>query len=372
MTLPTTAQQIFSTLAPDGTLTVEVRDVPVPQPKGSKVLVKMVAAPINPSDLAGLFSLADLENAQYSPGKVVATMPDAMVKASAARIGVDVPVGIEGAGTVVAAGDDAAAQALMGKDVACVTLHSYSQYCLVDAAMCIPLPAGTDLEMAAASYVNPMTALGFVETLRHEGFGAMVHTAAASNLGQMLVRICKEDSIPLVNVVRSAEQEKILRDLGAEHVVDSSKDSFTADLAAAIKATDAMMAFDPIGGGMIVGQILQAMEQVALTSGPQGRYGSARMKKLYSYGILDMRPITIPRNIGFSWSVEGWLLQPWLEKLGPDVAARMQQRVVDGLSTTFASHYSQRVDLAGALTRDAALTYNARRTGEKCLIRPNG
>ncbi len=366
----TTGKQLFTTLAADGTLTVEVAETEFPAPTGNQVLVRMEAAPINPSDLALLFGGADLENAEYSPGRIVAQMPPAFAAAAKARHGQRLPVGNEGAGTVVAAGEGATAQALVGQRVACVPGHAFSEYAIADAAMCLPL-GDHSAEEGASSFVNPMTALGFAETARSEGQRAIIHAAAASNLGQMLVRICQEDGLELVNIVRKPEQAEILRGLGAKHIVDSSASDFMAQLRAAIEATGAFLGFDPIGGGTMADSCLKAMEQVAASRmGEYNRYGSNQQKKMYIYGRLDLGPTILTPAYGFGWTLSGWLLTPFMARAGMETVGRMRQRVLAGLTTTFASNYKRKVSLEQMLERNAALDYRAMRTGEKYLVTP--
>lgn len=369
--MTTTGKQIFSTLA-DGKLTVEVVETDFPDPTGNRVLVRMEAAPINPSDLALLTGAADLDNAEYSPGKFVATMPEPFNSAQKGRHGQRLPVGNEGAGTVVAAGDSEAAQALIGQRVACVPGNAYSEYCLADAAMCLPL-GNISSEGGASAFVNPMTALGFVETARMEKQGAILHTVAASNLGQMLVKICQEDDLPLVNIVRKAEQVELLSGLGASHIVNSSEDDFFDQLCNAIDATGAYLGFDPIGGGKMVDTCFRAMEQVAVRKMTEySRYGSDQPKKMYIYGRLDFAPTTLTPAYGFGWTLSGWLLFPFLQRAGMETVARMRRRVLDGLETTFASSYKRKVTLEEMLTKEAVLDYRAMKTGEKYLVTPHG
>jgi NADPH:quinone reductase-like Zn-dependent oxidoreductase len=334
------------------------------------VLIRIEAAPINPSDLGLLFGAADLANADYSDGRIVAPLAEPAQRAMAARLGEAMPVGNEGAGTVIAAGDQA--QALLGQRVACVGGGMYAQYRIVDARACLPLPEGITAEQGAAAFVNPLTALGFVATMKRDGHTALVHTAAASNLGQMLVKICAEDGIPLVNLVRSPAQVALLKDIGADHVVDTSAESFKNDLTAALTATGATVAFDAIGGGTLTGQILAAMEKVASSGAAYSRYGSNTWKQVYTYGMLDTGPTVINRTFGFAWGLSGWLLTPFLTSLAPAEAEALRRRVVAGLTTTFASSYKAKVSLPEMLTREAALAYNAKRTGEKYLVVPNG
>ena len=363
--------KLLSTLGEDGRLTVELADETLPPPQNDEVLVRVEAAPINPSDLALLFASADLENAEYGEGRIVARMPDAARRALAGSVGEPMTVGNEGAGTVIDAGGSPEAQALLGKRVALISGGMFAQYRIVNARACMILPDDVTAEQGASAFVNPMTALGFVETMKREGHKAIVHTAAASNLGQMLVRIAQEDGVPIVNIVRNDAQVAVLEDIGAEHVINSSDDGFPARLEAAIAATGATIAFDAIGGGHLVSQILHAMEQVASKDAPYSRYGSDSAKQAYIYGALDLSPTILTRSFGFGWSVGGWLLFPFLQKAGAETIERMKRRVMDNITTTFASHYKGHISLSQALSREAVLTYNARRTGEKYLIVPN-
>jgi NADPH2:quinone reductase len=282
------------------------------------------------------------------------------------------PVGNEGAGTVIAAGSGAAAQALLGKTVAALGGAMYSQYRTVKVGLCLPLPPGTSAAEGASCFVNPLTALGMTETMRREGHKALVHTAAASNLGQMLNRICRADGIALVNIVRKPEQEALLREQGAVHVVSTASPRFVAELIEALVATGATLAFDAIGGGKLAGQILGAMEAALNRSAKEySRYGSTTHKQVYLYGGLDTGPTEFSRNFGMTWGMGGWLLFPFLQKVGPARAQELKSRVAAELKTTFASHYSQRLSMAEALRLDNIAVYNKRATGEKFLINPN-
>lgn len=365
-----TGKQLFTTLESNGTLTVAIEEVAVPEPTGNQVLVKMEAAPINPSDLAILTGAADLENADYSEGKFVATMPEPFNSGQKARHGTKLPAGNEGAGTVVATGDSDMAKALDGQRVACVPGSAYSQYCIADAAMCLPL-GDHSAEDGASAFVNPMTALGFVENAKADGQKAIVHTAAASNLGQMLIRICQEDGIDLVNIVRKAEHVELLKGLGATYVVNSSDDDFMDQLRKAIDATDAFYGFDPIGGGKATDNVFKAMEQVAVSKMTDySRYGSNQQKRMFIYGRLDLGPTILTPSYGFGWTLSGWLLTPFLQQAGMETVGRMRRRVLDNLTTTFASSYKKRVNLEEMLTKDAVLDYREMKTGEKYLVTP--
>jgi len=366
----TTGKQLRSTLSEDGALTLELVETEFPAPTGRQVLVRMEAAPINPSDLILISAGVDLENADYSAGKVVAQMDPRYLATQGSRVGQSLQVGNEGAGTVIATGDDPMAAALMGQRVGCVPLHAYGEYATVDALMCLPL-GDHSAEAGAGSFVNPLTALGFVETARMEGHDAIIHAAAASNLGQMLGRICRADGMGLVNIVRRDEQVELLRGQGAEHVVNSAADDFMGQLTSAIDATGAFLGFDPIGGGRTTDICLQAMERVAASRMTEySRYGSNHPKKMYIYGRLSPGETVLTPSYGFAWTVSGWLLTPFMEHAGMEVVGRMRKRVVDELTTTFASHYKEKVSLEGMLTRDAMLDYSRMATGEKYLVVP--
>lgn len=373
--LPATARQIRSLLTAEGELIVSLRRAPMPTPKDDEVLIRVEATPINPSDLGLLFGAADL-SALKSVGSadepaVSAPMPAPAMKALAARIGDAALVGNEGAGTVVAAGSSPQAQALLGKTVAAIPGGMYSEYAVAKAAVCVPLPAGVTPAQGASIFVNPLTALGMVETMRRGGHKAIVHTAAASNLGQMLNRVCLKDGIGLVNVVRSEAQEKLLREQGATHVCNSSAENFAADLTEQIAATGATVAFDAIGGGGLASQILSSMETALARAGTgYSRYGSTTLKQVYIYGALDMGPTVLKRNFGFAFSISGWLLFPFLESIGTDAARGLQMRVLSELGSTFASHYAREITLAEMLQPEVISVYTQRTTGAKYLVTP--
>ena len=374
--IPTTNRQIRSLVTGDGLLELSIASVDVPEPAPHEVLVRIEAAPINPSDLGLLLSTADLETATTSGTAespvVTATIPPQTLRGLAARIGESMPVGNEGAGVVVAAGSSDEAQALVGRTVAIIGGATYAEYRCLPATMCLALPDGTDPAQGASCFVNPLTALGMVETMRMEGHHALVHTAAASNLGQMLNRICIADGVPLVNIVRRTEQEELLRGLGAIHVCNSTSPTFMDDLTHALTDTGATIAFDAIGGGRQAGQILAGMEAAANANATEySRYGSTVHKQVYIYGGLDRGPTEFVRNFGMAWGIGGWLLTPFLGKIGLSGLERLRARVVAELATTFASHYTDEVSLAGALGLDAINAYARQATGQKFLIRPS-
>jgi len=373
--LPESALELRSLVTPDGMLELSLHDVDIPTPSADQVVVRVEASPVNPSDLGLLIPGADMSAATVTgpPERPVVTapLPPGALTQLSVRVGQSLPVGNEGAGTVVAAGESAAAQALLGKVVGIAGGAMYSQYRVVNATACLVLPDGATAKDGASSFVNPLTALGMVETMRREGHSALVHTAAASNLGQMLVKICLADGVPLVNIVRKAEQEAILRDLGAEYVCNSTAPTFEQDLVDALKATSATLAFDATGGGTLASQILGGMEQAANATATQySRYGSAVHKQVYIYGSLDTSPTVLTRNFGMAWGVGGWLLTPFLAGAGPEVIARLRARVAAELTTTFASTYTQEVSLAGLLRPEAFTSYLKKATGEKFLVTP--
>jgi NADPH:quinone reductase len=373
--IPATALQLRSLVTADQTVELFLETVEVPEPGPGEVLVRVEAAPINPSDLGVLLAGADVSAAVWSGSAdrpvVTAPLPDAAMRAVKGRVGMAMPAGNEGAGTVVAAGSSAAAEALLGKIVAVAGGAMYAQYRCVDVSLCLELPEGTQAIDGASSVVNPMTALGMVETMRLENHVALAHTAAASNLGQMLNRLCVQEQIPLVNVVRRREQEELLRSAGAAYVCNSTSPAFTDELTAALTATAATLAFDATGGGRLASQLLTCMEAAATTAaGSYSRYGSAVHKQVYIYGSLDRGPTELTRNYGMAWGVGGWLLTPFLQKIGPDGLERLRSRVAAGLTTTFASSYTNQVSLAGALQPDAIAAYARQATGSKYLIIP--
>ncbi|MDT5277335.1 MAG: NADPH:quinone reductase, partial [Mycobacterium sp.] len=311
--LPDNALELRSLVTSRGTLELSLHDVPVPSPAANEVLVRVEASPINPSDLGVLIAGADMATATVAGTSerpvVTATLKDAALKGLTARVDTPLPVGNEGAGTVVAAGSSSAAQALLGKTVGIAGGGMYTQYRAVDASACLVLPEGVTAKDGASSFVNPLTALGMLETMRREGHSGLVHTAAASNLGQMLVKLCIKDDVPLVNIVRKPDQEELLRSLGAVHVLNSESPSFSTDLVEALKATSATLAFDATGGGTLASQILNGMEQAASsTAAEYSRYGSTVHKQAYIYGGLDTGPTTLTRNFGMAWGLGGWLL----------------------------------------------------------------
>ena len=371
-----TGLQLRSLIKKSGDLEISLVRVPTPEPGPDEVVVRVEAAPINPSDLGLLVGAADMTTAKSSGTKespvITAKLSEAGMKAMAGRLDESMPVGNEGAGVVIKTGSLDAAKALMGKTVAMIGGAMYSQYRCLRVAECLPLPAGTTPAEGASCFVNPLTSLGMTETMRREGHKALVHTAAASNLGQMLNKICLKDGIGLVNIVRSAQQAEILRRIGAKHVVDSTAPTFMDDLTEALVQTGATLAFDAIGGGKLAGQILTAMETaVNKTAKVYSRYGSSVHKQVYIYGGLDLGPTILNRAFGMAWGIGGWLLFPFLQKIGPADGAKLRQRVVDELKTTFASHYTQVVSLPEALQPNHIAVYAKRATGEKYLINPN-
>ena len=374
--LPTGSLELRSLVTERGTLELSLDEVSVTAPTSGQVLVRVEAAPINPSDLGLLLAGADMASAtvEGTSERPVVTVPlaDGALRALAGRVGKSLPVGNEGAGIVVAAGESPEAQALLGRTVAIAGGAMYAQYRTFEASACLVLPEGMSARDGASSFVNPLTALGMIETMRREGHSGLVHTAAASNLGQMLVKLCLEEQVPLVNIVRKSEQEALLRSIGAIYVCNSAAPSFMRDLIEALSATSATLGFDATGGGNLASQILTAMEAAAnATAGEYSRYGSTVRKQVYIYGGLDRSPTTLTRNFGFAWGVGGWLLTPFLQSIGPEAFGQLRARVAAGLTTTFASSYTSEISLPDVLDPAVFTRYAKQATGEKFLVNPH-
>jgi len=371
-----TNTQLTSTINNDNKLTLALKNIDMPTPQADEVVVRIEAAPLNPSDLGVLFSAADMSTAKQTGTDhnpvITANVPSQFMPSLEKRVGKAVAVGNEGAGTVVAAGSSPAAQALMGKTVAVIGGGTYRQYLCTKVQSCLELKEGTTAKEGASSFVNPLTALAMVETMRAEGHKAIIHAAAASNLGQMLNRICIADGVDLINIVRKPEQETLLRNMGAKYVVNSSSDTFIDDLTAAIIETGATISFDPIGGGQLTSDILNCMEVAAARDMKEhSLYGSDTFKQAYIYGALDRGPITLNRNFGFAWAVSGFLLFNALGKLGTETVMKMRKRVADEITTTFASNYTHEVTLAEVLKLESIAAYSKQATGEKFLVKPH-
>lgn len=372
--LPETMRQLTSEAKDNGTIEIRIRRVPVPTPKPGQLLIKVEATPINPSDLALLLGVADPSQADVSGSgddKVVTMpLPEQAMRMMAGRVNKSMPVGNEGAGTVVAAGSDEG-KGMVGRKVAAAGGEMYAEYRAVPMQLCMPLPEDATARDGASSFVNPMTSLAMTEVMKRDGAKALVHTAAASNLGQMLQRICKADGIPLINIVRKPEQQEILRDLGADYALNMNDDSFMGDLVEACAVTDATVGFDAVGGGDLAGRILTAMEaaqQRKLTE--YSRYGSDVHKQVYVYGRLDLGEVRVPPSVGMAWGVGGFLLTNFLAEAGQETRMRMAGRVISELKTTFASHYTDEISLTDVLDPGIMKKYNAKATGTKFLIKP--
>ena len=376
-TLPASGLQLRSLVTSAGKLELSLEDVPVQPPGPGEVVVQVEASPINPSDLGLLLGMADVSTAVQGGTAerptISADISPNIIKALSGRLDESMPPGNEGGGVVIAAGESDEAQALLGKTVGALGGGGmYGQYRTLNVHQCLAMNDGVSSMQAASCFVNPLTALGMVETMRMEGFGGLVHTAAASNLGQMLQKICLADGVPLVNVVRKPEQAELLRSIGATHVCDSSQDSFAEDLTAAIADAGAYIAFDATGGGTLADQLLSSMEAAAIrTATEYSRYGSTQHKQVYIYGGLERSPTTLKRSYGMAWSLGGWLLTPFLQKVGREKGAELRQRVADEINTTFASSYAAEISLAGALHLETLQTYAQQATGQKYLINPS-
>ncbi len=375
MALPATYKQMLSTVTADAELRLELVEKDLPMPKTGEILVRVEATPINPSDLGVMFGWTDMDKATTSnsgaDSVLSASVSPQGMQVMKARIGQNLPVGNEGAGTVVAAGDDDYSQSLIGKTVAIMGGGMYAQYRCVPAMMALPLKDEHSAKDGASCFVNPLTALSMVEVLKMEGHKALVHTAAASNLGQMLNRICAADGVDLVNIVRKTEQADLLKSMGAKYVVNSSDNDFMAQLTDAVHETGATLAFDATGGGTLASDILTAMEMAAArTPSDYSIYGSTKHKQVYIYGGLEVAPTVLSRSYGFAWGVGAFLLPNFLAKAGMDVAARLRARVAEELTTTFASNYTDEISMIDALQAETVAKYNAKATGEKFLVCP--
>ena len=368
------SKQLFTLITSEGELQVSLKEVDVPEPKAHEVIVRMEASPINPSDMWPMFGPASLDKASFDADNnaLVAPVHKPLLSRIKSRLDQTLPIGNEGAGTVVAAGDSPEAQALMGKTVSILTGAAYTEYACVPVQACLPHMDSTTPQQAASSFVNPLTALGMVETMRMEGHKALVHTAAASNLGQMLNKICLEQGVELVNIVRSQEQVDLLKGIGAKIVLNSSSDNFKAELYQAIDSTGATLAFDAIGGGELVSDILTMMEASGSKDATGfNTYGSDSNKQVYIYGGLDFSPTILNRAYGMTWGIGGWLLMRFLGKLDKKRVGELYQKVATEINTTFASSYSKELSLEEALQPENVALYNAKKTGSKYLIVPN-
>ncbi|MGE4480538.1 zinc-binding dehydrogenase [Acidocella sp.] len=370
-----TGLTLHSTITEEGQLLLSAEEVTAPPPGPGEIIVRVEAAPLNPSDIGLLLGPADLSTLRSIPGDklpgAAALVPPSKLTSLASRLNRALPIGNEGAGSVMQAGEGA--EHLLGRKVAFLANGgAYAQYRTVKATECLVLPGTVSIKEAAGAFVNPLTALGMVETMRRENHHAIVHTAAASNLGQMLNRLCLADDVPLVNIVRNPTQADLLRGQGARHVVDSSSADFQASLVTALEETGATLAFDAIGGGTMASVILASMEQVLSRRLRQySRYGSPVPKQVYIYGSLDTGPKIFEGQFGMAWNVGGWLMSWFYERIGVSEAARLRSRAIDHLTNIFASHYSKEITLAEALSPPVIQAYARRATGEKYLLLPN-
>lgn len=338
------------------------------------MVIRVDAAPLNPSDVGELLGPADITtlNTSGPAGRPVTTarIPPQFASRAAMRMSKSMCYGNEGAGVVVAAGKDA--EHLIGKVVGALAGRMYTRYRRLKVSDILVFPEGISPKQSAAAFVNPLTALGMLSTMRLEGHAALVHTAAASNLGQMLNKLCLAEGVQLVNIVRSAEQEAGLEAIGAKHIVNSAAPDFREQLTAAVRATGATLAFDAVGGGPLAGQILAAMEDALIATGPAvDQYGSRTHKQVYVYGRLDLAPTTVPPTVGMAWSIGGWLLFSHLARIGQDATRELRERVANEITTTFASSYTREISLAEALDPDTIRGYRRAATGEKYLIVPS-
>ena len=372
------SKEIRSTVTSEGNIELSITKAEIPIPSADEVLIKVEAAPINPSDLGLLLSFAaDLSSISTSGSEdeTVTSMKihPALMGSMKPRLDQSMQVGNEGAGVIVDAGENV--KELIGKTVGLAGGAMYSQYRCVPAASCLVMDEGTSSAEAASSFVNPLTALSFIETMKMENHTALVHTAAASNLGQMLVKICIADEIPLVNIVRKSEHVELLKNLGAEYVCNTSDESFMNDLVDALVATGATLGFDATGGGNngeLPGQILSAMEIAAnKTAKEYSRYGSDTYKQVYIYGGLDQSPTVLKRAYGMSWGLGGWLLTPMIGRIGMEKFGQMRMRVAKEIKTTFASSYAEEISFEEMLQPETIKSYAKQATGKKYLVNPH-
>jgi NADPH:quinone reductase-like Zn-dependent oxidoreductase len=368
------SRQLRKLITPEGELLLTLADIPIEALEPDEVLARVDAAPINPSDIGEMLGSADITTltTTEAEGRPVtrAHIPDQLVSMSAVRTGKSVSLGNEGAGVVVDAGEDA--RHLIGSVVAAMAGRMFASHRKLNMKDILVFREGVSPKQAAAAFINPLTALGMLSTMRSEGHTALVHTAAASNLGQMLNKLCLADGVELVNIVRSPTQEAILKDIGAKHIVNSTAPDFREQLTAALSTTGATLAFDAVGGGPLAGQILSAMEAAIVAKNPPiGQYGSPVHKQAYVYGRLDLSPTSVPAATGFTWGIGGWLLFSHLTRIGPEATAKLRQRVAEEITTTFASHFTREISLAEALDADTIRSYARAATGEKYLLVPS-
>lgn len=365
-----------NTIRSEGRLELSLERVEVPTPQADEVVVRIDATPINPADLLSLLGPADpgtfRVGGNTSRPTAWADIAPAQLTRFASRLDMPMGLGTEGAGLIVGTGP--ASRHLLGQTVATrSSLGMYAQYRVVKATDCLLLPQGVTARQGASALINPLTALGMLETLRREGHTALVHTAAASNLGQMLNRLCLEDQVPLINIVRTPAQVALLKQQGARHVLDSSSPTFESDLLAVLIDTGATLAFDAIGGGTMAGTLLRGMEKALnARTATFSRYGSPVHKQVYTYGVLDPGPKVLEGNMGMAWGVGGWLMTWFYETLDPARVLQLRERVASGLTSTFASHYTSQISLSDALLPEMIRAYSQRTTGEKFLICPHG
>ena len=372
------SKEIRSEITSEGKLKLSIATSDVPIPGDDEVLIKVEASPINPSDLGLLISFAaDLDSISSSGSgdETVTTMGihPGLMQSMKPRLDKSMQVGNEGGGVIVDAGKNV--KDLIGKTVGVAGGAMYSQYRCLPAMSCLVMNDGTTSAEAASSFVNPLTALGFTETMKLENHTALVHTAAASNLGQMLVKICLADDIPLVNIVRKQEHVDLLKNLGAKYICNTSDEDFMKCLIDCLVETGATLGFDATGGGnegKLAGQILSAMEIAANKNATEySRYGSDTYKQVYIYGGLDPTPTVLNRSFGLSWGLGGWLLTPFIGRVGMEKFQEMRDRVAKEIKTTFASNYKKEVSLEEMLAPDAIKTYAKQATGTKYLVTPH-
>jgi NADPH:quinone reductase-like Zn-dependent oxidoreductase len=309
---------------------------PVPRPRPGKVLVRIEAAPCNPSDLVFMQGF-------YGVKKPLPAVP-----------------GWEGAGTVVASGGGIMGGWLKGKRVACAGQSesdgTWAEYYLADVKSCVPLRKNITLEQGATMLINPLTALALVETAKKGGHRAIVQTAAASQLGRMVLRLTLDSKLALINIVRRKEQEAVLKSMGAEFVLNSESESFEDQLREACHRLQATIAFDAVAGEM-TGKIFNAMPPDST---------------ILVYGVLSYTPCGDfdGRDLIFGLKrIQGFWLTDWIRKGGLlriiRATGQIQKLIANGSIATQVHRRIKLEDVAEGL-----MEYQKQMTDGKILIIP--
>ena len=368
------SRQLITTLSLTGTLSLSLQNTELPPLGAEDILLQVQAAPLNPSDMSFMFTQADLSTLTFdydaSTPCVSMQLPDIIDKRHQHRVEQTLPCGYEGAGVIIEVGSSLSRE-LIGRTVSCAIGGMYADYKVSPLNAVIVMPEGVTPMQAAAAFVNPMTVLAMLETRRLHQHKALVHTASASNLGKILIRCCKQQSIPLVNLVRNSNQIPALMSLGADIVLDTSDEDFAVQLYDAISQYEPTACFDPIAGGDLLSHVMSTMERVFIDKQQQfSHYGSGVFKQGFVYGHLDNAPLRFTHQIGFSWSLRGWLLGDVLPTLSAECITNMKKSIQSEITTTFASEFNTTITLADILNPVQIATYTAARSNEKFLVVP--